>query len=785
MSNFYFEPINKFMTAKVVELQIGKEALSWDISRQRDIGLFPAVREDSPQGFNEFTQEKVNPVWTKYNDKSEFSYYSGEIGDIPDGPIYLQEWTIQNKATPDTDGAVWIVQVEKQRRLSEVNGYILEAAATERELHPDMQVYIDKIKNINNQNGYPFAIAEAIKQGYAASYFGTLPTQTDIFSGNTGTLPFSAYSKTEIDAMTFGGGGGASELSGLSDVDTAGVVDGNFLSYNAANSQFEATNDLQVKSLELDTVDPSIAGTEIAGAQADWDITPVQLSPKVSLARMMGGGHLINLKADVTNGSSWGQLGYNMDNDVDWSIQGWTGDVTAHSDYSYEMDDHFDLDPNDSTTVEADVTGAEWVMHDTNSDRYWKFDFTAWTPWEDNIANAFDNPPGFSYTRTEYSDPTTGTLDPATEVTHTVTGWADSDVVDVLIAGTSTDTNLSIHRGFDRGLGNPLSDGPDGSLYDQVNSVDFEFPFNTEWAVVNAYSDVLDPNLKYSKDFDAATGNGSVTVGMKMVCHTLDNDKYFGFTFTGWSDQNDGSGWAADIAELDTSIKTGVIFADGTVQTTLGGDVSYNRDVFDSQMNNQSNLAPMVFNHCEGVTITTDQNPVIDYNSFADPKQVAVRSPYGLQSYNTIYNTVDTRLRAPVLSSNTIDSSDIRVYNGVYTTYNSYYTVSWYAGYNDISRRTSAGFRRATFGTVNMAKIAAPSFLDANNIYYGTYQTELRLNNTNGSDTLSVEFENNHVDLNGHTLPVLTFGQSAIINLHTVDMGSGVVKRYISDIILF
>ena len=534
------------------------------------------------------------------------------------------------------------------------------------------------------------------------------------------------YTKAEINAMDFGGGGAAT-LSELTDVDTNGVEDGSFLSYSAANSQFEPTNDLQVKSLKLDTVDATIPGTESSAAQADWSLVPYVLSPKVALARMMGGGPLVNLKADIANGTDWGQIGDNMNDDINWSIQGWTGDVTAHTDYEYELDDHITFDPTSSETVEADVIAAEWVMHDTNSDRYWKFDFTAWTPWSSNLPDAYNTPPGFSYTRTEYSDPTTGTLDPATAVTHTVTGWSDSHLVDIIIDGTDTGTNLSIHRGFGEVLGNPMSASADGSLYDQELSVSKEYPFGTEWAAVSDFTKALDPNLQYSNDFESAVGGniGNVIVGMKMICHNLDDDKYYGFTFTGWTTGGNGSGWTADVVEIDTTVKTGVIFADGTVQTTLGGNVTVDRAKYE-QINTSNDFAPATFFDNAGI-FSTDYSYTQGISTEFD--HLMGTNSVGMELYLNQYSQLSSRFRFSVANGYTLSTETMR-HNGLYTVYFGQYSHYYAFSNYRIDHKAIVNVKVMPTGTSQNVTISDPQVLppDASSSH-GSYTTKLYIEN--------------------------------------------------------
>lgn len=528
-------------------------------------------------------------------------------------------------------------------------------------------------------------------------------------------------------------------------------------------------SNIKTNSVTFNSIDPSISSTAQSFTQTAYNPDQVLvLSNNLAVGRFMGGGPLVNYKADTVDGADWGQLGYEMNDDVNWSVSGWTGDVTAHSDYSYELDDHIEFDPNSSSTVEADVTGAEWVMHDTNSDRYWKFEFHSWTPWNEDITDPFVNgPPAFSYTRTEYSDPTTGTLDANSAVTFTVTGWSDSHNVDIILNTGDISTSIAIHRGFSTVFGNAYSSS-DGAIYDQANDTSLSLPYGTMVAVVDDFSKVLDPNLKYYKNMDDAYGGGigNKIVGSKMILKSVADDKYFGFAFTAWTQGGAGGGWAADVVELNPALKTGITFPDGTVQTTLGGDVSYNREMFDATSATNNNWAPMVFNYNPGLhvtsgTITTQSTPVGD--------EIAVLSNYGVRGVQDAFGTLRTTLSAQNLSNSTMETYDLLTWDKEWHRIWGSYGISWYNPATspfDINRKKYVLIRNLSFGTYNDATIGESAAYG--NWGHGSYTTRIILKNEHSTASMNVYWQNNHCDLNGFTMPVVAPGQRYCITVETV-----------------
>ena len=600
-------------------------------------------------------------------------------------------------------------QGQSEALLDEADQFVVQALVQGKALTPEFEVYRNSVLNYQSLSGYP-----------AAPVFPTLPAE--VFDTST---------------------------------DSVAVVD--------------LTN-ITTNSVTFNDVDVRKTSTIQTATQVDYDPTPpLVLSPKLHIGRFPGGGDLVNYKADVNEGSDWGQLGYDMNDDVDWSISGWTGDVTAHSDYSYEIDDKFETDPTRSTTVAADITGAEWVMHDINSDRYWKFDFHTWTPWSDNMADPFVTPPGYSYTRTEYSDPATGTLDPATEVTFTVAdGWEDSHKVDVLINSGDKITSIGIRRGFGEAFSNVYADP--NEIYNNIDSQDFPMPWGTEVAVVSEFVEALDSGTTFYRSMDLAYGGGvdSKAVGSKMVLREIETGKVWGFDFSAWTPSSNGAGWTAEVVELNLNERAGISFADGTKLTTKPGNVKSDLNWTEDYWGGK-NTAPLTFFKNEDIG-----NNNIDY-SYND---ITAHTSFGLANFGSqVTGDTGTYLRADrIYGFGEWYLSGLLATNGTWCGYSGSYNhaYSW-ASYDVNRRQTIERIQVANYATDYTIGITCADPTRVN----GHWKTKYYIRNNHASQNVSVVGQGITIATKaGVTMPSIAPGEEWIVELE-VFKGLDNTPRYI------
>lgn len=475
---------------------------------------------------------------------------------------------------------------------------------------------------------------------------------------------------------------------------------------------------ITTKSVTFEDVNVEIANTQQVITQTDWEPQTFAFGEKVVLGRAPAGGPLINWLVDGIDDADWGNL-YN----AEWArgpalVDTWGSDVTSLT-YETEMDD-FSVDL-DVVEFEAHVTSGQYVLYHADSERYWKFDFHTWEYSDDNAiateytTNGITNlkPPAFSYTRTEYSDPTTGTLDPATAVTFTVTGWDDAHNVDVLIPG---ENGLAIHRGMKNGLGNPLADNGE-----DLNNTSLGYPALTEWAVVNDFVEAIDPTLVFYNELEDAYGGslGNKIVGSKAVMKNTVDGKLFGFEFTSWTQGGNGGGWSATVTELDSTVKAGITFKDGSVLATKPGNVSTKNEWTQNYWLGDA-TAPLVFfeNYDIGnnaVAHSTDT--IMGYNQ------------WGLLKQNSFDRDVVWLRADNIFSVGKVATYDLAVQE-FYSSYSGQYSHAYSYGRYDLGRRSHTM-------RIKLASWASDSTIKLYNNYTGSAGFQ-------GHYTTNVVIENDH-----------------------------------------
>jgi hypothetical protein len=184
------------------------------------------------------------------------------------------------------------------------------------------------------------------------------------------------------------------------------------------------------------------------------------------------------------------------------------------------------------------IVASELIMHDIATDKFYKFDFTAW-----NGSNG-----GYSYTRREIIDPNYFSKVPYDD---------SSNGIDTIIPGV-----LAIRRDNNNGIYNNITEegwsentSPEGTLWN-----------------IDGWNDLSDLTTRTYDNLYAAFGDGGLggkIVGTECVMFVPARSKYYAIKFLSWTQNNQGGGFSYLRYELDQSkLNQGVRFADNTVQTT-------------------------------------------------------------------------------------------------------------------------------------------------------------------------------------------------------------------------
>jgi hypothetical protein len=248
----------------------------------------------------------------------------------------------------------------------------------------------------------------------------------------------------------------------------------------------------------------------------------------ISLTRGNQGG-LYNIESEVSyqSNSPIGTL---------WNSDGWDGLS------NYRQRDYVDFQESLDGAVGQNIIGAELLMWDIINDKYYTFDFSAWTQGA--------NGGGFSYTRRELIDP------------NYFKKSDNGDEVDIFVADSPEGSGIAITRGVIRGIYNP---------YREPNGWDSDIsPSGTLWNA-DGWSNLRNVESRnYTNFYDAVDQNlGNNVPDVELVMYIPDVDKYYAIKFLSWTQNNNGGGFSYFRYEIDTEqLEEGITFADGTVQKT-------------------------------------------------------------------------------------------------------------------------------------------------------------------------------------------------------------------------
>ena len=256
-----------------------------------------------------------------------------------------------------------------------------------------------------------------------------------------------------------------------------------------------------------------------------------------------------NNNGGIYNSANNTETSWNSDQSplgTEWNADGW-GDLTDVQTRIYTT---FYNACNGQ--IGENVVHKEFVMHDTINDKYYKIDFDWWQPnGGGGSGQTLNNRSGFSYTRT---------LIDTTKLTYFVRPANSETTVDVI------ETGLTIKRN---------SSG--GGIYNSEVDTEWDPDFTPSGTLWNdeGWNDFSDLTTRTWKPLYAAVHGqlGNHLVNRELVMWDTIHDKYYIVKFTEWGQNNGGSFtyYRREITPVAT--KTGITFADGTVQKT-----AYNPD---------------------------------------------------------------------------------------------------------------------------------------------------------------------------------------------------------------
>ena len=298
-------------------------------------------------------------------------------------------------------------------------------------------------------------------------------------------------------------------------------------------------SDLRVCSLEL-TGNPYYAGDPVVIYQQDstqqnkiYDKIDTGLTLARGTASSDGGGGLYN--SEEQNG--YNDNGDNGPSGTEWNADGWDhlSNITSRS--------YTSLYDVLNQAIGTNITNAELVMHDTQNDKYYKFDFSWWQP---GAGNNYTNYPigGFRYTRT--------LLWVNQESFTFVRGNNQPNTVDEI------DTGLIIKR-----VNN-------GAIFNSVNESGWDpdiSPKGTLWNI-EGWDDLTNVSTREYNSFYSATGGqiGNNILHRDYVMFDTINKKYYKVKFTNWG--GNGGAFTYTRQQINGHCSGGVKFNDGTIQNT-------------------------------------------------------------------------------------------------------------------------------------------------------------------------------------------------------------------------
>jgi hypothetical protein len=274
------------------------------------------------------------------------------------------------------------------------------------------------------------------------------------------------------------------------------------------------------------------------------------VGPEVVFAKSNNGNEIdiIDTDVQITRDNNQGPYNPAVDNEynngiianTEWNADGWNtlSDITTRTYFSTARDAFEDWGNGSGEDQWPYLVGHEFIMHDTENDKYYTFKFTNW-----QIGN---NGGGMGYVRREIN------LD--AYFTKTDNG----DEIDDFGNGTQ------ITRDIQNSIYNPDDEGS----YDEDVS-----PGGTLWNL-DGWDDLSNVTARsYVVFYSAVTGDhegiGNIIVGRELVMYDTNNNEYYAIKFLQWTQGSNGGGFQYYRRKIDkNNLDVGIKFADGTRQTT-------------------------------------------------------------------------------------------------------------------------------------------------------------------------------------------------------------------------
>ena len=273
-------------------------------------------------------------------------------------------------------------------------------------------------------------------------------------------------------------------------------------------------------------------GPEVYFIKTNYGSQVDNIDTDLSITRNSDGGGIYNsaLEQSYNGGGDYGNGQDGSPMGTQWNDEGW-GDLSNVKYRSYNT--WYNI-----VNGGAHGPGREFVMHDTNNDKYYAIKFLTWQ----NNGNGC----GFSYVRKLIN----------TEC------WFIREDGDDSGYGDEIDTGIKIVRGSEYGIFNDLDEGgwnndssPTGTLW------------NTE-----GWSDLTNVTTRQYLNFNAICKGrvGKNVCGVEFVMKDTINNNYYAIKFSFWGNSgNNWPGFAYTRRKIDlTKVSSNVKFADGTIQTT-------------------------------------------------------------------------------------------------------------------------------------------------------------------------------------------------------------------------
>ena len=283
-------------------------------------------------------------------------------------------------------------------------------------------------------------------------------------------------------------------------------------------------------------------GEEVIFAKSNYgsEIDIIDTNVQITRTSNAGGGNGGPYNPATDSGYNNGIIG-----NTEWNADGWNtlSDVTTRTYFSTARDAFENWGNGSGNNNWPRLVGHEFIMHDTENDKYYTFKFTNW-----QIGN---NGGGMEYVRRQIN-------------------------LDAYFIKTNYGNEID-----DFGNGTQITRGNNGSIYNPDNEGNYDqdySPGGTLWNV-GGWDDLSNITSRsyvafYSAVTHDAEGIGEVLLNREFVMYDTNNNEYYAVKFLQWTQGTNyggpgGGGFQYYRRKIDkNNLDIGIKFADGTRQTT-------------------------------------------------------------------------------------------------------------------------------------------------------------------------------------------------------------------------